>query len=178
MKGKLLLAANGLLFCFAALILGTLQASLWYQVFGYFPAPALWICVVAFVGLYRPLPEAAAVIYASSFIISPMTVMPMGLIMIAAMAVGLTVKFVKQRIYWPGSGYFMIVCGASALLFHIFHLIGSLIFEAHGLSSPEIGDWLIEALLTPLAAPALYAIFWRLDRLTGREHPMEAGVAA
>jgi hypothetical protein len=145
------------------------------QVFGYFPAPALWISIPVFLGLYRTLPEIAIVAYASSAIVSTMTVMPMGIIMMAAMGVALTAKFFKHRIYWPGSGYFMIVSGAGALLFHIFHLIASLFFEDRALTSPEIGDWLIEALLTALAAPALYATYWGFDRLTGREVPMEAG---
>ena len=175
MKERLLLAANGILFCAAILMLATMQTALWYQIFGNFPAPSLWICAIVFVGLYRPVLEVAIVTYASCVIVSTMTVMPLGLLMTCAISVALCAKFVKQRIYWPGSGYFSIVCASGALLFHIFHLIASGLFEDRALTSPEIGDWAIEALLTSLAALALHPLFWRFDRLTGREQPMEAG---
>lgn len=174
MKEKLILLGNGALFCFAVLVLGTMQTSLWFQIFGYFPAPALWLCAVVFISLYRSLTEAAFMIYAFSFLMSTMTVMPMALLMTATMGVGLATKFVKQRIYWPGSGYFMIACGLASLLFHILRWIGSSVLEEHALTSPEIGDWLLEALLTPLAAPALHALFWSFDRVSGREQPVEA----
>lgn len=177
MKEKALLACNAALFCVAVLTLGTMQTSLWYQIFGYFPAPALWLSAVVFVGLYRPLPEAAALIYAFAFLMSTMTVMPMSLIMASAMGVGLAAMFVKRRIYWPGSGYFMIACGLGSLLFHLLRWAGSFAIEDHALTSPEIGDWLLEALLTPLAAPALHALYWAFDHVTGREQPVEASGA-
>ena len=48
---------------FTALAFGALQTSLWFLVFGYFPAPMLWLVVLVYVSVTRPLWEATMMIY-------------------------------------------------------------------------------------------------------------------
>jgi hypothetical protein len=169
MKEKLYRAANIGLFVFAILVLGTIQTSLWLQIFGYFPSPAFWIPCLVYVALFRPTLEAIAFSYLAAFVLSTMTAMPEGILMSVCLALSLSAQVFKQRIYWPGSSYVMLVCGLAALMFHLYHWAATFLVGGDPITSPQISDWLIEALLTPLAAPLLFPIFHWFDRITGRE---------
>lgn len=168
MKERLKLAANVLLFLLATLLLATIQTSLWFQIFGYFPSPALWIPCLIYVALYRSTLETIIYSYLTAFVLSSMTAMPEGILMISCLAVALVAQVFKKRIYWVSASYIMMVCGLGALFFQIFHWGAAYVF-GEPLSSPAIIDWIIEALLTPLAAPILFPVFRWFDHLTDRE---------
>ncbi len=174
MKENLLRATNLLLFVMAAMVLASLQTSLWFQIFGYFPGPALWIPCLVYIALFRSTLEAVLFSYVMGVALAAMTTMPEGLLMIVCLALILSTQILKSRIYWTSSSYLMMVSGIAALSFHLFHLIASYIIGDHPLTSPNIMDWLIEALLTPLAAPPLFPIFQWFDKVTNREPPTEA----
>jgi hypothetical protein len=169
MKEKLQLLTNIGLFAFATLLMGTVQTSLWFQILGYFPAPALWIPGLVYISLFRPTLEAVIFSYVCAFVLGTMTAMPEGMLMFVCLALSLSVQVFKQRIYWPGSSYFMMVCGLAALMFHVFHWAATFLIGDAPLTSPQISDWLIESLLTPLAAPLLFPFFRWFDRVTNRE---------
>lgn len=173
MKERLLLVANIGLFALAALLLGTIQTSLWFQIFGYFPAPALWIPCLLYVALFRSTLETVVFAYIIAFVLSTLTAMPEGMLMIACVALALTAQVFKQRIYWTSSSYFMMTCGLASILFHLVHWAVSFVVGDHPMTSPQISDWLIEALLTPLAAPLMFPLFRWFDRVTQREQPSE-----
>ncbi len=168
MKERLKLAANVFLFLFATLMLATLQTSLWFQTFGYFPAPALWIPCLIYVALYRSTLEVIIYSYLTAFVLASMTAMPEGVLMVTCLAVALTTQVFKKRIYWMSASYVLMVCGLGALFFQIYHWIATYIF-GEPITSPAVIDWLIEALLTPLAAPVLFPIFRWFDRVTDRD---------
>jgi cell shape-determining protein MreD len=162
-KERLLLALHVILFAFVALFLATLQTSLWFQVMGSFPSPSFWIPVLVYIALNRSSMQAVVTIYLMCILLSTMTTMPEGILILVCILLGLSAQVFKQRIQWPGQSYFMIVCGSAALLFHVFYWVISLIIEEHPLTNPQVSDWLIEALLTPLIAPFLYRLFVWLD---------------
>ncbi len=173
MKETANLIGNILLFAIAGLILGSMQTSLWFQIFGNIPAPAFWIPILVYLFLFRRVNEAVPMMYFLCIILSTMTTISEGLFMLLCLALGLTVRIVKQRVYWPGHTYFMMVCGCAALLFHLYHMVGSMILEQTTISRPEILSWIIEALLTPLISPLLYIVFLWFDFWTEREQPAE-----
>ena len=162
------LAGNVLLFLFATLMLATIQTSLWFQIFGYFPSPALWIPVLIYVALNRSTLETIIYAYLTAFVLASMTAMPEGVLMVSCLGVALTAQVFKKRIYWNSASYIMMVSGLGALFFEIYHWTASYIFN-DPISSPAIIDWLIEALLTPLCAPVLFPILQWFDRLTDRD---------
>lgn len=167
MKERSKLVANVLVFLIATLLLATIQTSLWFQIFGYFPSPSLWIPVLIYVALNRSTLETIIYAYLTAFVLSSMTAMPEGILMVACLGVALTAQVFKKRIYWVSASYIMMVSGLGALLFQIYHWIAAFVF-GDPISMPAVIDWLIEALLTPLAAPVLWPIFRWLDRVTDR----------
>lgn len=173
MKEKVLLGANVGLFALAALLFGTVQTSLWFQIFGYFPGPALWLPCLIYVALFRSTLETVLFAYIIGFTLATLTAMPEGILMIVCVILALSAQLFKQRIYWSGSSYFMMTCGFAALLFHLAHWGVSFIVGDHPMTSPAVSDWLIEALLTPLIAPLMYPIFRWFDRITQREQSSE-----
>jgi hypothetical protein len=167
-KERILLLVNILLLVIAAVVLASMQSSLWFQVFGYFPGPALWIPCLVYVALYRSTLEAVIFAYLLGFALSTMTAMPEGVMMIVCLALVLSAQVFKQRIFWPGSSYIMMVCGLAALMFNIFHWVTTFVLESQT-TTPAVMDWLIEALLTPIAAPPLFPVFRWFDRITQRD---------
>jgi hypothetical protein len=168
-KERLLLITNVSLFAFAALALTTVQTSLWYQIFGYFPGPALWIPCLIYVALFRSTLESVLFAYVVALVLSTMTVMPEGVLMATCLALTLSTQIFKERFFWSAASYFMMVTGLASLMFHIYHWIFSFIFLDTPIHSPQISQWLIESLLTPLSAPILVPFFRWFDRLTNRE---------
>jgi cell shape-determining protein MreD len=173
MKHKLLLATNLLLFALATLLLGTVQTSLWFEIFGYFPAPAFWMPCLVYVALFRSTIETVIYAYLVAFLLATLTAIPEGTLMVVCLAVALSVQVFKQRIYWSESTYFMLICGIASLLFNVYHMASTFFIGNAALTSPQISDWLIQALLTPLIAPGLMPIFRWIDRITQREQPPE-----
>lgn len=176
MKKRILQFANLMLFLTAALLLGSLQTSLWFQMFGYFPGPAMWIPCLVYIALNRTTLEAILFSYVCGLALSAMTSMPEGILMTICLALVLSTQILKSRIFWTTSSYLMMVSGLAALFFHIYLLIASYVLGDTPLTSPNITNWLIEALLTPLVAPPLQPLFQWFDKITDREPPTEASV--
>lgn len=168
MKERMKLIANVLLFLLATLLLATLQTSLWFQIFGYFPSPALWIPCLIYVALYRSTLEVIIYSYLTAFVLASMTAMPEGVLMVSCLAVALTAQVFKRRIYWESASYILMVCGLGALFFQLYHFIASWVL-GDPITSPSVIDWTIEALLTPLAAPILFPVFRWFDRVSDRD---------
>lgn len=174
MREWLLLASNVGLLCGAALILATVQTSLWFQIFGWFPSPIFWMPVLVYAALHRSFVQMAILTFALSLILMPMTVMPESLLFFTLFALGLSSRIVKRRFYWAGASYFMMMAGLAALFFNLYHWLGTFALTDYEATRPEISDWLIQALLTPLVAPVLYELFRWFDRATEQEQPSEA----
>ncbi|MES2857321.1 MAG: hypothetical protein V4692_15735 [Bdellovibrionota bacterium] len=173
MKENLTFASNIALFLLATLVLGTIQTSLWFQVFGYFPSPAFWLPCLIYVALYRSTLETIIYSYLTAFVLSTLTAMPEGILMITCLALALATQIFKRRFHWTAASYAMLVCGLGSVFFHVFHLATTFVIGDAPLTSPAIVDWLVEALLTPLTAPLLFPIFRWFDRLTNRENAIE-----
>lgn len=174
MKERLLRAANIFLMILSVVLLGTIQSSFWFQVFGYIPAPALWIPGLIFIAIFRTSLEAMIVTAVFGFALSTMTAMSDGLLLSAMYMVTIGSRLFRKRIFWSSNSYTMILCGFSAFFFHVFYWIISLLFEATKLTSPQMIDWIAESLLTSLFAPTLFALFHWIDRITGQEETTRA----
>ena len=174
MKERFFKGFNIFALTFTVLILATVQSSLWFQIFGYFPSPAFWIPAVIYVALFRSTLEAVIMSFLFSLVISTMSSMPEGVLVTTTMLLALSARMFRQRIFWNSNSYIMMITGVAALFFHLYFWILSSFFADFSMHSPQVLDWLLEALLTPLVAPILFKLFQWIDRITRQEPPLIA----
>jgi hypothetical protein len=163
-----------LVFSFLQLLLITAQTSLWMQVLGDFPAPQFWIPVFVYWSVYRKPHESVAMIYLTTFMAGSLTALPFTLLLLVLSLVYIALYYLKDRIYWSGSTFYMLACGFSALCFPVLHLTVSWIVEANPIHDIEIFHWIISILMTMLLSLLLFRFFAFVDRLIQRAEGAES----
>lgn len=166
---------NYLIFLVAAILLTALQSSLWLQLFGWFPAPQIWLAILTFWVLYRELWESVAMMYILATVVSAFTAMPFAHLLVINLLTCLTLAFTKKRVYWAGSTFYMLASGASVLCLFVFTFLISWRYDKNPIRDVSLFSWLISVLLTMLVSLPLHSIFGWFDRFTNKEHPTEAG---
>lgn len=167
--------ANYLLFVVVALLLSAFQTSFWFQVFGWFPAPQLWIAILVFWILYRELWEGILMIYLLALINSGFTALPLSHFLAVALLTGFFLVFAKKRVYWAGSTFFMLATGACLLAHILFSFLISWRYDHNPNQEISIFGWITTWLVTMIASLPLHVIFSWFDHLTHKEHPAVAG---
>ena len=169
MKERLFLYTN--IFCFVlfALVAASLQTSLWFQIAGYFPAPALWIPVLVYVSMHRNAVEMFITIILIAAVLATMTTVSDGVMLCSCLVLGVSARIFKERIYWSNYTYSMLICGLSGFFFHLFKWIAAMVLEEKQFFAPHFLDWIIEAMLTALIAPIFFRAFIWIDEVFGRE---------
>lgn len=175
MRERWLVVANLMLLLGSSLLLSALQSSFWFQLFGALPPPHLWIPLAVYLSLCRRPIEGIFTLYTISFIWMNLTVVPLGTFLFFVLGIHLAVQAIKQRVYWPGSTYFMIISGGAALLLPPYQLLLSLVFETQVLRGPDYISWILQALLTALFSLPIYPLLNWIDRITHKEQPAETG---
>ncbi|MGE0762027.1 MAG: hypothetical protein AB7N80_01990 [Bdellovibrionales bacterium] len=166
---------NYMLFTIVAILLAALQSSLWLQLFGWFPAPQIWLAVLTFWVLYRELWEGVLMMYILATVVSAFTALPFAHLLVINLLTCLSLAFAKRRIYWAGSTFFMLANGAAVLCLFVFTMLVSWRYDRNPIRDLSFFSWLISVLLTMLVSLPLHSIFSWFDRLTSKEHPTEAG---
>src|ERR1035437_529301 len=93
------------------LILAAVQTSLWFLVFGRFPAPMFWLVVLVYISVTRPTWEATLVTYLLSFAIAPFTALPFEGVLVYCLLLMLSIILIRERVMWGGLTYFMLMVG-------------------------------------------------------------------
>ncbi len=169
------LALNALLFLIAGFLCLGLQCSLWLQTLGGTPAPHLWIPFLVYFAIYRQRLESILGIYGIAAALSSFSAAPFGLLLVACLLIYFAVDTFKQRIFWGGVGFFSMVIGAVSFGLPFVMLAMSWIFDKNAIRNFPLINPIISALLTILSSFPLYGIFSKIDRLTSKELPAEAG---
>lgn len=177
MRAQGLLLGNYVLFLTLTLALTSLQCSLWFQVFGGFPAPQAWVPALVYWYLYRDLKESIVMGYLVTIVASTLTALPFGLFLLINMCLLIGVVSFKRRIFWPGSTFFALVCGGCTLLFPILHFLTSWIFEKVPITDVRVFEWILGSLITMLSSFPLYRLFSLIDRISQKQLPREAGAS-
>jgi hypothetical protein len=171
MKKYALLTTNVALFVLMALLLAAGQTSFWLQLFGSFPAPALWMPVLVYLALFRSTMMFIVLSHILAIALAAATTMPEALLMVTCLAVGLSVQVFKTRIYWSATTYFMMISGLATLVFHVAYFIATWLLDPNPITSPSISSWIIQALLTPLFAPMFFPLLRWIDAVTEHTEP-------
>lgn len=163
------------IFLLVTMLLAALQCSLWLQLFGWFPAPQLWLTILVFWVLYRELWEGIVMMYLLAIVVTTFSSLPFPHVLVLNLLTCMTLVFGKKRVYWSGSTFFMLATGAATISFIVYEVALSWRFDNNPIRDWPILGWLFTILLTMLLSLPLHRIFSWLDVLTGKEHPTEAG---
>jgi hypothetical protein len=166
---------NYLLFVVAAMVFSGFQSALWLQLFGWFPAPQLWLTILVFWVLYRELWESVLMMYLLAVVVSAFTAKPFAHLLVINLLICLTLVFIKRRVYWSGATFFMLASGAATVaLFFSGHLV-SWRYDRNPATEFAPLRWLFTILVTMLLSLPLHRILSWFDRWTEKEHPTTAG---
>ncbi|MDG0816120.1 hypothetical protein [Bdellovibrio svalbardensis] len=174
MKLRWSILLNFLIIVAVLLAVAGFQTTFWFQVFGNVPAPLLWLNLIVYVTLYRKPFPAIFTIYAMGFILLTFTAMPLKMMWISLLILFTLVYLIKSRVFWSGSGYYTIMCGFSAVAYHLIYFFSSMVLEKNP-ASFEIVDRLVQIILTPSFAFPMYWILAKLDKVTQDELMHEPG---
>lgn len=162
---------NYLLFLAATLLLAGLECSLWLQVFGDSPGPNLWVPTLVYWTLTREATESVPMIYLLTILLAGLTALSLPVFLVINMTLFSLLYLIKQRIYTSGPVYFMLIAGVAAFSVLPLHALFSWTFEENSLTHPSWFKWVLEPLITMLAALPLYQVFAFLDVVTHKERP-------
>jgi hypothetical protein len=77
----------------------------------------------------------------------------------------LVLILLRERMFWGGPTFFMLMVGVASLSAPILFWICSRWFDKNPVFIPDIFDWLISALLTVLASLPVYRLYQWFDRV-------------
>lgn len=159
-----------------AVVLVAFETSLWFLVFGRFPAPMFWLIILVYVSVSRPLWEAVLIAYLLSFALAPFTVVPFNIMLVFCLTLLVITVLIRERVFWGGPSYFMLMVGAVSIAAPIVFWILSRLSERNPVAVPEIFDWLISACLTTLFSLPIYALYQWYDRIAAQDALTEGRV--
>ena len=173
MQHKALISFNVAMFLLFALFIGTIQTTIWYQLFGNTPSPILWISLITYLSLYRKPAEGIVTVYLVSFMLINFTSMPLGVFLLCLLFIFSTIQLIKDRVYVSGPSYFLLVTSISAIGFHLCEILLTwLLQDSFRL---QILTRLTEILLTPLSTIPIYFCLHWIDQITHRDSLLEPG---
>ena len=150
----------------AAAVFGAMQSGLWYLVLGRFPGPMLWLIVLVYMSVTRPLWEATLMTYLLTFVNSAFTIFPFEAMLVYSLLLMLFLILIRERVFWGGPTFFMLMVGVACLTAPILYWLTSRWFDQNPVVIPQIFDWAISALLTTLASLPVYRLYQFFDRVS------------
>lgn len=149
----------------AATVFGAIQTSLWFLVFGRFPAPMFWLVILVYMSVTRPLWEATLMTYLLTFVNSSFTAFPFEALLVYSLLLMLCLILIRERVFWGGPTFFMLMVGVASLSAPVLFWMASRWFDRNPVFIPAVFDWLIAALLTALASLPIYSLYQWFDRV-------------
>lgn len=165
---------NILLFVAAMVLVSAFQSVFWFQLLGNIPAPMLWLNVLVYVMLYRKPFPAILTVYGLAAVLLVFTAAPLKMLWVSLLILFMAVNGIKDRVFWPGSGYYAIMCSLAAFTFQVIYLITSQFLEANS-TSIAFFDRIIQFILTPTFAFPLFWLLSKIDKMTLNEPLHEQG---
>lgn len=165
---------NWFLLTLLSILLCSFQTTFWFQVVGSVSAPQLWLLILLYVALHRKLLEAILLNYFLTLVISPFTSMGLGMLWTLSLLFTFGVGFAKQRVFWPGTRYFILASFLATLSFQIIFYFTSYLLESNRL---EIHLWsrVLELFFTCLWAAPVYWLLSYVDQISERDPLPERG---
>ena len=147
---------------FLVIILLNLQTIAWPLIFGSMLAPLFWLNVVLYLALYRKPTESILLIYFIGYIVSFFSVTSLKMSLLPLLAVFLTIQFVKNRIFWSGFGYFIMMSCFGTFVYHSSFFILSRYFEPLP-AQVQFFTRFAQIFLTPSVSLPVYLVLSKID---------------
>ncbi len=175
MKSPGRFAIRWLLFLLALQVGAALSASLWPSFFGGLPAPKFWFVILIFILIYFPLKESIFLAYLGGYSITFYSGMNVKMIWFPLLVIFFVMRFLKSRMFWQGTTYFVMNAALGDLMFEFLYLGFSRILEAN--PAPILfWDRILSVLFTVIIAPPIYNLLLPLlERTTPEESIHEQG---
>ncbi len=158
------------------LVLNGIQTSFWYLLLGSFPPPLLWLVVLVYISVTRTLGEATFMTYLLALVNTSFTAFPFEAMLVYCLGLMIMLILIRERVYWGGPTFFMLMVGAASLSAPILFWIASRIFEKNPVGIPAVFDWLISALLTVLFSLPLYRLYQAFDAVAAQDAGAEGHI--
>ncbi len=162
--------------CATASLLSAVETSLWFLVFGSFPAPMFWLVVLVYISVTRPLWESTLLTYLLSLVIASYTAFPFEHFLIYNLLMMVILVLIRERVFWGGPTFFMLMVAVASLLAPVLFWLVSRSFDKNPVIIPQLFDWLISALLTVLSSLPLYRIYQWYDKVGSLDAGSESRV--
>lgn len=141
------------------------QSSFWYLVTGGAPAPQFWLLVLLYLVLYRNYFHALGFSYFLAFFIKAFSSISLGILWPLLFLMITPASYMKSRMFWPSTRYFLIATILFSLAYHIVSLALSYYLEANPTPIAPFTRF-VETVLTLLWAAPIYWLLNFVDRLT------------
>lgn len=105
-------------------------------------------------------------VYLLTLVNSGFSVLPFEVFLVFQLVMMLVLFLIRERVYWGGPTFFMLMVGVAAVSSPILFWILSRWFDKNPIFIPEIFDWLISALLTVLFSLPIYHLYDWFDRIS------------
>ncbi|MFN7824350.1 MAG: hypothetical protein ACK5P6_03215 [Pseudobdellovibrionaceae bacterium] len=160
---------NFLVIALVTFLLAGFQTTFWFQLFGEFPAPLVWLNIILYLMLYRRPTEAILEIYFLGFLISAAySAQPIGIIWLVFFILFSIVYSVKTRFFWPGPRYFFFASLATTALFHVVFILISQLLEPNP-SGLLFLTRMAEIIFTGLISIPTFLVLEKWDRISADE---------
>lgn len=153
-------------FLIFAVIVVSLQTSLWLQVFGFLPPPYLWIPILCYWAITRHWVRGLIMSYLLSLVLQTFTSISLEMIFFSVISLYVIMYLLRDRLLWRGHVYFSFSCFIATLLHPILVFVFSHIVDIQPVREFHFFGWILSSLLTALAAFPFYTFLLWLDRIT------------
>ncbi|MFN7730134.1 MAG: hypothetical protein ACK5P7_13325 [Bdellovibrio sp.] len=157
-----------------ALVIASLQTTVWPLLLGSVPAPQLWLNLILYFILFRSLRHALLLSYLLALLFLPFSSISIGFFWAVLFILVPIGSSIKAHAFWPGARYFAMGSVALTLGWHITSFLLSRLIEANPADLHFFGRF-TEVILTPLASIPQYFVMQWLDRLTGDDSALNLG---
>lgn len=154
-----------------------LQTNFWFSIVGSVASPQLWLIIALYVTLYRKVYHSVFINYLIGIILTSFSSASIGMLWPTLLIITVLAYFVKSRMFWPSTRYFIVSTFSFTLLFHIVYFIFSKTFEVNAVRMSLFAR-ITEILLTGLFAAPLYWFLSWIDHITLKETLSESTGAA
>lgn len=103
--------------------------------------------------------------YLLALLNSSYTALPLEALLIYFLMLMAVLILIRERVYWGGPTFFMLMVAAATVSAPVFFWITSRWFDRNPVFIPELFDWIISSLLTLLISLPIYRLYVWFDKL-------------